>query len=845
MKQKRGIYILITMIFLLLIMGCNCKTSKNETSRRQIEKRAQNLLEQMTLSEKIDLLTGSGMATKPNVRLGIPELKMTDGPLGPNGKGQATNYSACIAMAATWDEPLIERVGQAIGEETRGLGFNMLLGPCINIGRVPHGGRTFESFGEDPYLTSRMAVAYIKGIQREGIVACAKHFACNNQEWNRFDVDVLVDERTLREIYLPAFKAAAQEAGTLAIMAAYNRINGVYACENRYLLTDILRCEWEFPGIVISDWGAIKSTVATANAGLDLEMPEATYMGEKLLQAINSGQVAESLIDDKVRRLLRVMLTAGLFDKSMAIDSSAVNTKEHRALALEVARKAIVLLKNDQHILPLNREGISSIAVFGPNANEAQLYGGGSGSLESFYKISLLQGLKNKADNKISIQFTRGLATRRTELPVVDSLLLIPSQAKPGEHGLCGEYFNNRDVQGRPVLVRIDKQIDFNWKRESPVPGIVNPDKFSVRWTGTLIAPGTGSYEIGVNADNGVRLYLNNHLVVDFWTDAAPDQLKSASVDLVSGHHYDLRIEFYENIGDAMAKLGLAPVITSKVEIAKAVTMARDADIAIVCAGLDKNLEGEAHDREELELPDEQIALIRASASVNKKTIVVLNNATPILMNDWIDQVPVIIEAWYTGQECGNALADILFGEINPSGKLPLTFPNSWEDSPVYHTYPGSKEVANYSEGIFVGYRHFDKHHLEPRFPFGYGISYTQFDYHNLTINPQTITRDDIAKIKVTITNSGTMAGDEIVQLYVRDVEASVERPIKELKGFKRVTLKPAGQRTVTFFLDRDALAFYDVNSKQWIAESGEFEVMVGSSSCDIRLTGFFELREE
>ena len=842
MKLTRHTLIICGIIFTLISIGFTRQSIGNNNSNRQIEENVQNLLNQMTLKEKINLLSGAGFTTKPNTRLGIPALVMTDGPLGPNGKGKATNYSACIGMAATWDELLIEKVGQAIGEETLGLGYNMILGPCINIARVPNGGRTFESFGEDPFLMSRMAIAYIKGIQHRGVITCTKHFICNNQEWNRFDVDIKVDERTLREIYLPAFKAAVQDADTWSIMAGYNQINGHYACDNEYLLTDLLKNEWGFAGIVVSDWDAIKNTIKTANAGLDLEMPNEKYMGEALLKAVKNGQVEESIINDKVRRLLRVMFKAGLFKESTEKKSGAVNTKEHQELALEVARKGIVLLKNEKKFLPLNKEKIESIAVIGPNANEAQLYGGGSGWLESFYKITPLEGLKNKVGDKIVVNFAKGIGVKRTELPIIESSALIPPNAEKNEHGLQGEYFNNRDVEGKPVLTRIDKQVDFNWKRESPAPGIVNLDKFSVRWTGKLISPGAGTYEIGVNADNGVRVYLDDKLLVDSWTDQAPDQLKSGYINLVANQKYDIRIEFYENIGEAMAKLGMAPY-NADVEIAEAVELARKSDIVIICAGLDKDLEGEARDRDKLELPTDQINLIKAISDVNENIIVVLNNATPILMNEWIDKVPAIIEAWYPGQEGGNAIADILFGDVNPSGKLPLTFIKTWESSPIYNTYPGSKEVANYTEGIFVGYRYFDKYNIEPLFPFGHGLSYTDFSYSNLKIDQNSFINDGTIKIVLSVQNTGKIKGDEIVQLYVHDVESSVDRPIKELKGFKRITLKPEEKQVVSFELNRNSLAFYNAKEKKWIVEPGQFEIIVGSSSKDIRLKDIFELR--
>ena len=847
-SQLEFLAVILMCFVVLAISGSNAKEIEPyKDPNRPIEDRVEDLLKQMTLEEKVDLVSGSEEGpmskTKKNIRLGIPEIIITDGPLGPNHSGKATNYSASINMAATFDDSLIGKVAESIGEETRVLGFNMLLGPCINIARTPYGGRTFESFGEDPYLMSRMAVAYAKGVQSKHVITCTKHYACNNQEWNRFDVDVDVDERTLREIYLRAFKAVVQEADGWTIMAAYNQVLGHYCCENKYLLTDILKNDWGFTGVVVSDWGGIRSTVKTANSGLDLEMPNGKFLGEDLLKAVRNGEVKESTIDGQVRRILRVMFKAGLFDESVYSYGGFADTPERRALALEVARKSIVLLKNENNFLPLDKKKIQSIAVIGPNGDVARMYGDGSGKLDGHYGISPLQGIKNKVGDKITLQFSRGVALKRTKLPIIESSALILPNAKKGEHGLQGEYFNNRDLEGDPALTRIDKQVDFNWISNSPAPGVVQDEQFSVRWTGQLVAPGSGLYEIGVNADNGVRLFIDGKCVVDAWTDANPDELKSGYVDLKAGRKYDIKIHFYENRGWAMAILGMAPAANSNQEIKNAVKLAEQSDIVILCVGLEIQHEGEAKDRTELELPDEQIDLIKAVTAVNKNTIVVLNNATPILMNQWLDKVPAVVEALYPGQEGGNALADILFGDVCPSGKLPVTFPKRWEDSPVCRTYPGEKPVSHYTEGIYVGYRHFDKKNIAPLFPFGSGLSYTTFEYSDLEITPKSIGQNGTVTVHMNVKNTGEMSGDEVIQLYVQDLQSGIDREIKSLKGFKRVVLKPGGTKRVTFKLDRNSLAFYDVKTKQWVAEPGEFKVMIGSSSRDISLTGTFTLR--
>lgn len=804
-----------------------------KNSAVSVEMRVKDLLNRMTLSEKLDLISGDGFTSKRNNRLGIPEIVMTDGPLGPNGKGRATNYSACINMAATWDDSLINRVAVSMGRETRELGYNMLLGPCLNIARVPHGGRTFESFGEDPYLMSRMARAYIIGVQSQRVIACAKHFAVNNQEWNRGTVDVRVDDRTLHEIYFPAFKAAVQEAGVWSIMAAYNKFRGEYCCSNHFLLTTVLKEQWGFDGFVVSDWGGVHNIIQTALSGLDLEMPNGQYFNADLQQAVTDGKVNSEIIEDKVRRILRIMFRAGLFDETITDVEGSTETENRRLLALEVANKSIVLLKNDKTILPLDRNKIKSIALIGPNADQARMYGGGSGFLPAHYSISPLQGLREKIGDD-RVRFVRCGRMMRTSLPAIASSLLTPPQAQQGEHGLLGEYYNNRDLEGRPVLSRIDRQIDFNWDTHTPAPGVVNSDSFSVRWTGTLTSPGSGIYELGVMSDNGCRLYVDGNCLIDSWTTDLASSLRSVYIELDHGRSYDIRVEFFENLGTSEAHLGLAYYGRGD-EMEQALAAAREADVAVICAGLCETLEGEGTDRKQLALPEDQVHLIQATARVNENCIVVLYNATPVLMNGWIEKVPAVLEAFYPGQEGGHALADILFGDVNPSGKLPLTCIRAWEDSPVYQTYPGHKDFVTYSEGLFVGYRHFDKYGIEPLYPFGHGLSYTEFKYGNMQIIPCSSLAEKCMDVMVDVQNVGETAGDEIVQLYIQNLASPVDRAVKLLKGFERVSLKPGECRTVTFRLGNSSFSHYD-DSGHWLVKSGKFKVLLGSSSRDIRL---------
>jgi beta-glucosidase len=838
-----ALLIFIAILVLSVIYSCGSRSVKDDP----IESQVNNLLSRMTLEEKVDLVSGLGFKTKEIKRLGIPEMVMTDGGIGPNRNGKSTNYSATINLAAAFDKSLMRKVAENMGEETLIAKSNMFLAPMINIIRTPFGGRAFELFSEDPYLTSRMCVEFVKGVQSKNVIACTKVIAVNNQEWNRFDVDVKVSERALQEIYLPAMKAAVQEADTWTIMAAYNSVNGDYGCENNHLLNEILKKEWGFTGAVVSDWGGARSTVKMANSGLDLEMPVALYYGDKLLKAIKEHQVDGQVLDDKVKRLLRVMVKAKLFEKS-TINYGVSDTPERRKLALGVAQKSIVLLKNKNSLLPLDKEKVRSIAVIGPNGSVAQMSGGGSGFLQGNYGVSPFEGISAKTKGKGIVRFEQGITSDRMEVPIAGPEYYFLPDGKPG---IKGEYFNNRELEGKPLLIRTEKSIDFDWgygngndpgKTGSPDSVIIPVNHWSARWTGKLKSPGEGWFDLGITADNGIRLYLDGRELLNYWIDSRPGKFKIIPVKMMANHLYDLRVEYYENMGSATCKLGFAPVDTTD-QLRNAVELAGKSDLVVLCLGLNKELEGESTDREELNLPAKQLKLLNGIIKANPQTIVVLNNATPVLMADWIEKVPVVIEAFYPGQEGGNALADILFGDVNPSGKLPLTLMKRREDASDNGTYPGTKSIADYREGIFVGYRHFDRENIDPLFPFGFGLSYTAFEYSDIKVDKPVIDQNDTLTVSLRVKNTGRMDGDEIVQLYLHDPVASVEREVKSLKGFERVSLKAGESREVRFKIDKNDLSFYDTPLKRWVAEPGQFDVLIGSSSRDIRLTQHFLLK--
>ncbi len=797
-----------------------------------VDQRIDDLMKRMTLEEKITLLGGTGFTTKPIPRLGIPELVMFDGALGVRSDGKATDFPCATNMAATWDTTLIYKVARAIGQELRGKGGNVLLGPNVNIARIPMGGRTFEAYGEDPYLTSRMAVSYIEGLQSEGVAATVKHFDANNQEYERGFVNEIISKRALNEIYMPAFKAAVEEAHSLCVMAAYNKVNGEYCTENDYLLNKKLKDDWGFKGIVMSDWGAVHSTVPVANGGMDLEMPTGQYLNaQTLLPAIKSGKVKVSAIDRKVRRILWVMFKLGLFDHKTSPDPSLINTPEHRRIAYRAAVDGIVLLKNKGNILPLDTNKLKSIAVIGPNAAIARPTGGGSAEVDPIYTVSPLQALKEKLAGKVKINFAPGAELEGDAFPIDSSDFCLPNS---DEHGLRAEYYNNIDMIGRPVLTRVDKEINFHWNGGPPAPGMAG-ESFSVHWTGRFKAPATGDYVFYMISDDGSRLWLNGKLVIDNWGNHAPEE-KEYKMHIVKGIFYDIRADYFQAAGGSMAVLGMRQPPAKM--ISQAVAAARKSDAVLLFVGTSSYYETEGRDRDNLGLPAHQNQLIEAVAKANKNTVVVLITGAPVTMNGWINEVPGLVQAWFGGDESGNAVADVLLGRHDPSGRLPITFPAKWSDCSAYSSYKHQDSVSVYSDGIFVGYRWFDKHNIKPLFPFGYGLSYTNFKFSSLKIVPKA----DEYEIMFDVTNTGRVEGVAIPQMYVHDPDPAADAPVKELKRFDRIKLAPGQTTAVRFTVDKSTFAHYNSVQGKWLTHPGEYDVLIGSSSRDIELRGALKI---
>jgi beta-glucosidase len=799
-----------------------------------------DLLKQMTIEEKISMLAGADLWHSVAVpRLGIPQFRVTDGPNGARGSWGNMGHSSVatpvgIALGATWNPDLVEKVGNVLGDELKAKGAHILLAPTVNIHRTPIAGRNFECYSEDPFLSGMLASAYIRGIQSKGVGACIKHFVANDQEYERFSISSEVDERTLREIYLEPFRIAIRNSNPWAVMSAYNRVNGVYAAENDHTLLEILKGEWKYDGIVMSDWfGTYDRDVP--NSGLDLEMPgKARWMSEEIVKrALDDGPLTEEMLDDKVRRLLGVLEKAALFANPNLQTERAEDKAQHRRMIREAAREAIVLLKNDG-TLPLKK--VKSIAVIGPNAQTAQILGGGSSSVTPHYAVSPFEGIKNRAGARIKVQAATGCFIYKTlPSPAPETL-----STADGRRGLHLSLFNGTEFSGDPTYTDVTTRVQYGWF-ETTVPN-VNQESFSLRMEGFFTPQESGMHSLALSAVGWGKLYLNDKLLIDHTADSDMAKQLMAELQLEGGKAYPIKIEYYWKGNPRWRSLAFGHQPPhAKDMIAEAVKLAKNSDVVVLVAGLTGEWESEGFDRVDMKLPGAQDELIERVAKANKNTIVVLNVGSPVEM-PWIDKVPAVLQLWYDSQEQGNALADVLFGDVNPSGKLPTTFPVRLEDNPAYINYPGENGKVRYGEGIFVGYRYYDKKDVEPLFPFGHGLSYTSFKYSNLRLSAKSLTPNELLKVRLDVTNTGKIAGKEVIQLYVRDIQSSVARPEKELKAFAKVELAPKQTKTVTLTLDREAFWFFDVTRNTWGTEPGDFEILVGSSSRDIRLKESFTL---
>ncbi len=820
-------------LILLIIAGCS---PKNQVSQDDAD--IQKIIGQMTLDEKIEMIGGvNDFYIKGNKRLGLPEVKMSDATVGVRDGNPAIAYPATIAYAATWDTALIKKVGEAIASEAKSKNISIMLGPGMNIHRAPMCGRNFEYLGEDPFLAGKMATAFIKGMQSKGVVATAKHYAANNQDFSRHLVSSDLDERTLHEIYLPAFRASVQEGNVGAVMSAYNPVNGVYSSQNEYLLTEVLKKVWGFDGFVMSDWVSTYDGVGCAKAGLDIEMPSGAHMNkDSLLPAIKDGKLTEEMIDDKIRRILRIYKRFGMFDQTAYFAGNNFDTASARKIAIDVARGATTLLRNQDNFLPLKKETIKTIAVIGPNGHPAVTGGGGSSFVTAYQQTSFYEAIKKLAGDKISVSFERGTKLPRFIEPALyknSRFYYIEGNEKIA--GLKGEYFQNKDLEGTPFTTRTDVLVNFD--KPGDVPAGLGFENVSARWTGLMKVEKTGTYDFTVSGDDGYRLWVNQKLVIDQWYDQ-PEMFKTVAVDLQKGNANEIALEYYQGGGGAAIRLGYELSNINKNDaVERAVALAAKSDLIVLCVGFDYKTESEGFDRP-FNLPEEQELLINLILKANTNVIVLLSSGGNVEMQGWLAQTKALLHTWYPGQEGAVAVAEILFGDVNPSGKLPVSFEKRWEDNATFSSYfdDDKDKRVTYSEGIFVGYRHFDKNNIGPQFPFGFGLSYTTFSYQNLKLSNEQINAEDGLTVTFTVKNDGTRDGAEISQLYVSDPESSVPRPVKELKSFNKTYLKAGEAKEITMKINKDAFSFYDVATKKWIVEPGDFEILIGSSSRDIRL---------
>jgi len=798
------------------------------------------LLQQLTLEEKISLLAGAdNWHTRSVERLGIPSLKVSDGPNGVRGDwGSLATFSACtpvgMALAATWNTALVEQVGRLLGEETRAKGADVLLAPTVNLHRTPLAGRNFECFSEDPYLTGEMAAAYIRGVQSQGVGCCIKHFVCNDQEYQRFSISAEVEERPLRELYLEPFRKAIQVARPVALMTAYNRIRGVYASQHDYLLKTVLKGEWAYDGLALSDWGGTYTEDVPAG-GLDLEMPgPARWMKTDLVRkALAEGSLTPEALDDKVRRLLGALLRTGRFENPNRPPEGMLDKPEQRQLLRRAAQEAVVLLKN-QGALPL--QGIRRLAVIGANARWGEIMGGGSSTVIPYYAVSPLRGIRQRAGDRVVVEYAIGAFSHRyPPYPEAETM-----RTAAGQTGWLLEIFDRPDPVGEPLHRRQIRRTNLYFG-DVPEDGFTQT-ALSARLSGLFIPQESGLHTFWLEATAATDLIFNGERLIHIRSGQAQSLTRQAQVHLIAGQSYPVEITYRAASRQPAGwlRLGYLPPHPPDL-IGEAEALAARSDAVVIVAGLTPDWESEGFDRLDMRLPGQQDELIRRVAAVNPRTVVALNSGSPLEM-PWLDSVNAVVQLWYTGQEMGNALADILFGDVSPSGKLPTTFPRRLEDNPAFINYPGENGKVLYGEGLFIGYRYYDYTDREVLFPFGHGLSYTRFEYGDLQITPAEFKDGEDVEVAFRITNCGEVAGMETAQIYVRDVHCRLPRPLKELKGFAKVELNPGESRIVRVRLNREAFWFYDPAGAGWTTESGLFEILVGASSRDIRLRGSVRL---
>ena len=810
------------------------RPAKDIIATDALEAKVDALLSQMTLEEQVLLLSGEDHWSLPALpRLGLGKLRVTDGPNGARGSGSAVQgstsaaFPVAIALGATWNPDLARAIGKALAEEVKTKDAQVSLAPTVNMHRSVANGRNFECFSEDPELSADLTAAFINGLQGEGIAATVKHFAGNESEVERTTINSVIDERTLREVYLRPFEAAVKDAKAWGVMSSYNKLNGTYTAENKWLLTDVLRDDWGFDGIVMSDWFGSRTTAPTVNAGLDIEMPGPTRdRGAKLVAAVEAGEVSAETVRERARAVLRLMGRVGILDEAPSFNERSVDRPEHRALIRKAGAEGIVLLKNDA-LLPLS--GGKKIAAIGPNTKIAQIMGGGSSQLNPHYRVSPWDALVGRLGGDALVH-APGCQNHRWE-PILQGHMDI-------------EYYATIDLSG-PVVARGVGKASVDFWNPPQDGGRIDPKNFSARVKTDFTAEVTGRYSFGLHAAGRARLYVDGTLVVDVWEswtkgrtffEEGCDEV-TGTIRLEAGKTYEVVMDFAtvpaSNLSNPAYRFGVSMPLGDEA-IEEAVSAAKAADMVLLFVGRNGEWDTEGSDLDHIRLPGRQDELIAKVAEANDNVVVVLQTGGPIEM-PWLDKVGAVLQAWYPGQEAGNAIADVLFGDAEPGGRLPQTFPVRWEDNPTHtddpEIYPGKSGQVRYAEGVFIGHRHYDAKGITPLFPFGFGLSYSEFDLEGIEVDAS----PDGVTVTTTVRNVGARDGSTVVQLYVGEDRPKLARPVRELKGFAKIALKAGESRKVSLSLNARDFAYFDVDSACWRVDAGSFHLWLGFSAADLR----------
>ena len=801
------------------------------------------VISNLSLEQKVSLLSGFDNWHTPDIKkYGIPKIKMSDGPNGVRGDSSTKQSSACfpspILLGATWNEKLIKKIGSATGEEALFKDVDVLLAPTINLHRHPLGGRHFECYSEDPILTSKIACAYVSGVQSKGVAACLKHFAGNDTEYERHLVSSNIDEKTLRELYLYPFEMGIKKAKAKVVMSAYNKVNNIYCSSHDELINKILKKEWKFDGYVVSDWGAALETVDNANGGLDLEMPgPAKTWGKNLVDAVKAGLVEEKKIDEKVKRILTVAKFTDRFNRKR-ISERSIDKKSHRKLIKKTAIEGMVLLKNED-VLPLDRNKISNIALIGPNVKDSQIIGGGSAGLNPHYEIHPLEGVSNfLKDEKVKIHYAKGCHVDKY-LPAFEKDICYVQGKK--EKGFEVEFFRGKNFDGEPIERKV-----LNGNRFWALQGFAREfldekerPELSVKFSTTYKPSISGEFEFEVFSIGLSRIKINGKELVDNWSSQKKGEAffgfacapKRNKIKLTKGKEYLVEVE-YEFEGRFPAiQFGCRPPDPKNL-LEEAVKIAKQSDAVVLVVGTNSDWETEGNDRKGLGLPSDQDVLIKKVLAANKNSVLVLNTGSPVSM-PWIKSCPAILQTWFPGQEFGNALAEILFGKESPSGKLPTTYPKKLSDTPAYSCYPGKNLQMDYKEKLLLGYKWYEKKKIEPLFPFGHGLSYSKFELKKVSL----LKKKHEIKIKVKLKNIGNFSTFETVQCYLERKAVKADTPKKKLVDFKKLKVTKDKSKKLTLKVSKRDLSEWDVKKSKWEIARGDYIIHVGTSVRDISIT--------